>query len=165
MIPPLLLVDRKLSLYLWRWPEASEQFDRPVFSMRLPIYRGIPVGAWASLENLSALGFSDGLVGDAIFPRLIAHHTIAPFQSPVHSLHGYFLLGGCPDPSQLFSYIDLIKFRPHSYLMDPSNKMVVDNVTIPPLDFAYLVPCCPSILIYQGWQRVYIKVCPPDRFC
>lgn len=48
--------------------------------------------------------------------------------------------------------------------LDPSNRDIVDDVTTPPLDFAYVVSCRPSVFIYQSAQRICAEVYRPTQF-
>lgn len=44
-------------------------------------------------------------------------------------------------------------------------KIIVDNTGIFELDFAYLVDCCHSVLIYRRGQQVFIELYHLTRFC
>lgn len=48
--------------------------------------------------------------------------------------------------------------------MDSSDKTIIDNAAIFLLDFAYLVACRLSVLIYRVGQRIYAEVYYPTRF-
>lgn len=71
-----------------------------------------------------------------------------------------FTKGECLDPSQLFLYVDLIKFRPHSSLTSPLNKTIVNDVDSSPLDIAYLWRFVPMSLLLRQATRVHQGLSP-----
>lgn len=76
-----------------------------------------------------------------------------------------FTLGGV---SRTFAVI--LVYRPSHvpashFLMEPSNKTIVDNATILPLDCACLVAYRPNVLIYAIAQHMYAEVYCPTCFC
>lgn len=55
----------------------------------------------------------------------------------------------CDDSSKLFWYEDQVYIRPYRLKGYLAQKMIKDDDVISLKDFSYLLPCCPSILIYR----------------
>lgn len=80
-------------------------------------------------------------------------------------MYNYSHQSKCQDPSHLFWCSDLIKFRPYSILTDLASKTIVYDANISLMDFAYLVACRPSVLIYRSGYLIYAEVYRYARFC
>lgn len=76
-----------------------------------------------------------------------------------------FTRAKCQDPSQLFLYSNQIKFLSYNFLTDSTSKTIVDDANISPKDFAYLLTCCPSVLIYRGGQHNHAEVYRLAHLC
>lgn len=51
-----------------------------------------------------------------------------------------------------------------SQSLDPSKKTIIDNAVTSLLDFAYLMVCRPSVLIYRSGQKICRSLLP-SPFC
>lgn len=67
-------------------------------------------------------------------------------------------------PSKLFWYSEHIKWRSYNLILDPSEREITDNTYASLLDFAYLVSCRPSILIYRNRQKIHAEIYRHARF-
>lgn len=112
-------------------------------------FNGIPRDVRAGREDLSAL-----VLGwlRSTFSQAPQHSFVFTLFNPTFIPHmaAFFPRWGFNDPSCLFLYVDEVTFRPHHFSVGPANRTIIDNAGISQQEFAYLVACPSSVLIYKS---------------